>query len=150
MKVAVANLAVALALLFPANALSQSGSLQAPSDDYLRVVFPVSCVDPTTSETHITQFRLGFKKLAWDKDGKTVDVRGVEPVIAQLSGPQLKVVSDLKKPSVKDGTLILTIEGQPAVEGKVDIPFVIRYGRNGSIPQENVLGCSTGCCLVAH
>ena len=150
MKIAVVHLAVALValLMFPANALSQAGSLQNSPDEYFHVIFPVNCINTTTNETHLTQFRLGFRKLAWDKDGKTVDVRGVEPIVDQLNGPQLKVVSDLKRPSVKDGILTLTLDGQPG--GKVDIPFVIRYGRSGSIPQENVLGCSTGCCLVAR
>jgi len=152
MKIAVANLAVALVtlLMFPANALSQSGSLQAPGDEYIHVIFSVSCVDAATNETHLTQFRLGFKKLVWDKDGKTVDVCGVQPVVEQLNGPKLNVLSDLKRPSVKDGILTLTLDGQPGAKGKMDIPFVIKYGRSGSIPQENLLGCTTGCFLVAR
>jgi hypothetical protein len=152
MKAAAVNLAVALValLMFPANALSQAGSLSNSPDDYFYVVFPATCVDAKTNETRLTQFRIGFAKLVWDKSGKTVDVRGVKPVVAQLNGPELKVVSDLKRPSLKDGILTLTISGQPDVAGTVDIPFVIKYGRSGSIPQENLLGCSSGCCLVAH
>lgn len=152
MKIAVSNLAVALValLMFPANALSQSGSLEAPGDEYIQVVFPATCADPATKQTSITQFRVGFKKIAWDKSGKTVDVRGVKPFVDQLTGPKINVVSDLKRPGLKDGILILTLDGQRDVEGKVNIPFVIRYGRNGSIPDENLVGCSTGCCLVGR
>lgn len=151
MKIAIVNLTVALValLMFPADAFSKKGSLQALQGEYVSVIIPVTCTDPATHETHITQFRLGFEKLVWDKDGKTIDARGVKPVVDQL-GPPLKVVSDLKRPSVKDGILTLTLDGQPDVNGKVDIPFLITYGRNGRIPDENVVGCSTGCCLVSH
>jgi hypothetical protein len=151
MKMDIVNLAVIALLIFSPTAMLQAGTLNGTPEEYVSVIVPLSCNDPASGEEHITQARLGFLKVSWDnKDGHLVDARGVKPVIEILDQPSLPIVSDLKKPSLKDGVLTLTIDGQSVGAGKVDVPIIIKNGRTGTIPDENVQGCSAGCCFVSH
>ena len=73
---------------------------------------------------------MGVKKIRWGGDGKTTDARGVEPAITQLLVGDIKVLSNLAKPDIEDGNVVLEIQGK----GKISFP--IRFGRAGALSKE--------------
>jgi hypothetical protein len=106
------------------------GYIQALPGKYFHVLFLIGCDDKKTGKQRRKQIQLGVNRIEWDKQGKTIDIRGIEAVIKTSLGETFKVVSGLERPKVKDG--ILTI----SIEGKGNIPLVIRFQDDASIPKD--------------
>jgi hypothetical protein len=56
-------------------------------------------------------------------------VRGIEPLLKTSLSEEFKILSDLTKPKLRDGALLLTLEG------KGQVPFMIRFGQDLRIPE---------------
>ena len=107
------------------------GFIQALPGKYFHIILLVNCTEKTVRKQQRKYIQLGVNRIEWDEQGKTIDIRGVEGVIKTSLEEEFKVVSDLERPVVKDGVLTIS------VERKGDIPLVIRFEDDGTIPKEH-------------
>jgi hypothetical protein len=98
--------------------------VQALPGKYVNAVGRVACKDPKTGEQHRNQISLAVRYLRTEK-GKAVEVRELGPWLETSLGKKFKIVSDLKRPRIKDGVLILALESIGEVSLTVDANLFI-------------------------
>ncbi len=87
-----------------------AGFLQALKGKY----FPLS-FSRFGSSGGSAEIRLGVTKITWDDTGKATDVSGLEPVVHQSDGEDLKITSELEHPPMTNGLFAVSIEGRGAL-----------------------------------
>jgi hypothetical protein len=70
---------------------------------------------------------LHVKKVEWDDTGKAIVIEGLRPFFD--GAEQIKITSDVAKPKIKDGTLLLKLDGK----GDKEYQFKIVFGIGVSI-----------------
>ena len=115
------GLVIAILLASSHPSLAQEEVLDASPGEFLHAVLTVECFHATPvkySDGSIenkpgkaySQIRIGFKHMAWGSDGKLKSASGIEPKVTVLMASEMDVVSDLQKPLLKDGVLVLTLK----------------------------------------
>jgi hypothetical protein len=100
------------------NIAQGAGFMRAEPGKFYHVIPTFQCGE------HYQQLGIGLSWLEWDDNGKTLSVRGLEPIIDSSSGDKYEITSDLEHPLVEDGILKITIKD------KGDFSFKIEFDGN--------------------
>ena len=107
--------------------LKGAGYIQAEKGKHIHVSIIIERSKPKEGASNIKQLVLGLNRIEWDDDGKTTAASGMEPIIETSLGEKWKITSNLEKPAVKNGLLLVYVEGK----GKVSLD--IKFGDKGKV-----------------
>lgn len=112
---------------FNGRVVKGAGFLQAVAGKYVHVSVIIKRSKPNKDGANYKQFLIGVNRIEWNDEGKTTLISGLKPFIETDVDEKWKLVSDLTKPTIKDGLLVLDIEQK----GRVSID--IKFGDKGSV-----------------
>jgi hypothetical protein len=88
-----------------------SGYMQAVPGEFVHVVF----------NEHAAQMELEVTRIDWDETGTTTNVEGLDPVIKQSAGSEMRIKPAAVHPNVRNG--VLTVALDTGVEFKLKMKF---------------------------
>jgi hypothetical protein len=103
-----------------------SGYVQAEPGKYAHVVFTLR------RGKKVGQAMFGVKRVAWDSEGRTTEVRGLSSAVTLLFNGDVPIVSNTDRPQLKDGFMLLRLKGLG------EVPFRMRFEQGGSVPEPGV------------
>lgn len=77
------------------------------------------------SSAGLDEIRLAMGYIDWNDDGRVTEVRDLDPTIHDWFGQDFTIVSDVAKPTVKDGLLHVVLKGHGEIAIRLD------YGGRG-------------------
>ena len=94
-----------------------AGYIQALPGEYFHVV----CADRDG------RVELELARIEWDDNGKATSIQGLNPILTQTNGPDLRIQSEVTNPTVKNGILIVI------TEGGTELRFKTRFGDGSQV-----------------
>ena len=84
-----------------------AGYIQGVSGEHVHVSAIIKRSKEKKGAYNFMQFLIGVNRIEWDDNGQTTSVTGIEPTIQTSHGDEWKIISDIEKPIIQDGVLLL-------------------------------------------